>query len=95
VTDEAGLEPPTDGELLERSLGRGDGAAFDALLRRHGTMVWALCRRVLGDCPDAEDAFQATFLVLVRKGGSLDRPELVGNWLYGVAWRTARKARTA
>jgi RNA polymerase sigma factor (sigma-70 family) len=95
VADDAALEPPTDRELLERSLVRGDGAAFDALLRRHGAMVWALCRRVLGDCPDAEDAFQATFLVLVRKGMSLDRPALLGNWLYGVAWRTARKARAA
>jgi RNA polymerase sigma factor (sigma-70 family) len=95
VADDAALEPPTDRELLERSLGRGDDAAFGTLLRRHGSMVWALCRRVLGDCPDAEDAFQATFLVLVRKGASLDRPELLGNWLYGVAWRTARKARAA
>jgi RNA polymerase sigma factor (sigma-70 family) len=56
-------------------------------------MVLALCRRVLGNVHDAEDAFQATFLVLVRKGGSLGRPELVGSWLHGVAYRTAIKAR--
>jgi RNA polymerase sigma factor (sigma-70 family) len=95
VADDAGLKPPTDAQLVERFTTHGDGAAFEALLHRHGPVVWALCRRVLGDSPDAEDAFQATFLVLVRKGRSMDRPELVGNWLYGVAWRTARKARAA
>ncbi len=93
VVYDTSLEPHTDAELRERSLARGDGGAFEALLRRHGPMVWGLCRRVLGDSPDAEDAFQATFLVLVRKGESLHRPELVGAWLYGVASRTARRVR--
>ena len=93
VAYDTALQPHTDAELLERSLARGDGRAFEALLRRHGPMVWGLCRRILGDSPDAEDAFQATFLVLVRKGESLHHPELVGAWLYGVASQTARRLR--
>jgi RNA polymerase sigma factor (sigma-70 family) len=74
-------------------LTRHDEAAFEALLRRHGPMVLGVCRRVLRHPQDAEDAFQATFLVLVRKGGTLRARELLGNWLYGVAHRTAIKAR--
>src|SRR5579872_239835 len=88
-------EGPTDGQLLGAFVARRDGAAFEALLRRHGPMVLSVCRRVLGDSHDAEDAFQATFLVLVRKAAGLRSRELVGNWLYGVAHRTALKARTA
>jgi RNA polymerase sigma factor (sigma-70 family) len=84
-----------DGELLGRFVDRGDAAAFDALLARHGPMVWGVCRRLLQDVADAEDAFQATFLVLVRKGGSVVPRGRVGNWLYGVACRAALKARTA
>ena len=83
----------TDGQLLERFVARGEEPAFAALMQRHGPMVFDVCRRVLNDAHEAEDAFQATFLVLVRKAGSIGRPELLGHWLYGVAYRTALKAR--
>jgi RNA polymerase sigma-70 factor (ECF subfamily) len=83
----------TDGQLLTRFLGRRDDDSFEALLRRHGPMVLGVCRRVLHHEQDAEDAFQATFLVLARKAGSVVPRERVGNWLYGVAYKTALKAR--
>ena len=86
-------EGPVDADLLEAFLSRRDEAAFEALLRRHGPMVLGVCRRVLGNRHDAEDAFQATFLVLVRKGTTIRPRELVGNWLWGVAYRTSLKAR--
>ncbi len=82
-----------DAELLGRFAHSQDEAAFAALVRRHGPMVWGVVRRVLNDWHRAEDAFQVTFLVLARKAGSLSRPGLLGNWLYGVAYRTAVKAR--
>jgi RNA polymerase sigma factor (sigma-70 family) len=86
-------EEQTDAQLLKRFASHHDQGAFAVLVKRHGPMVLAVCRRVLRDSHDADDAFQATFMVLVRKAGSLTRPELVGNWLYGVAYRVAVKAR--
>jgi RNA polymerase sigma factor (sigma-70 family) len=85
----------TDGQLLERFITHRDEAAMETLVRRHGPMVLGVCCRVLGHPQDAEDAFQATFLVLVRKAASITQRELLGNWLYGVAYRTALDARAA
>lgn len=83
----------TDPELLEQLIRRNEGAAFAELMRRHGPMVLGVCRRVLGNAHDAEDAFQATFLVLVRRAASIVPRAQVGSFLYGVAYRTALHAR--
>ena len=83
----------TDGQLLGCFIDQRDDAAFAALVRRHGPMVLSVCRRMVGNLHDADDAFQATFLVLIRKASSIKPRELVGNWLYGVAYHTALKAR--
>jgi RNA polymerase sigma-70 factor (ECF subfamily) len=85
----------TDGHLLERFLTRREEHAFEVLIRRHGPMVLGVCRRILGNDHDAEDAFQATFLVLVRRGDRIRPRSQVGNWLYGVACRTVLEARRA
>jgi RNA polymerase sigma factor (sigma-70 family) len=94
LTDAAQAGGLTDAELLERFASRRDEAAFAALVKRHGPMVLAVCRRVLGNPHDAEDAFQATFLVLVRRACSLRR-EALGGWLHEVALRVALRARAS
>ena len=85
----------TEAQLVDRFAAAGDGAAFEALVERHGPMVLGVCRQILRDPNDVDDAFQATFLVLVRKAGSLRRQDLLGNWLYGVACRVALRSRSA
>ena len=88
----------TDGQLLDRFVRRRDEtaeAAFAALVDRHGAMVLRVCRQVLGDEHDAQDASQATFLVLARRAGSIGRRESVASWLHGVALRVAARARLA
>jgi RNA polymerase sigma factor (sigma-70 family) len=83
----------TDGQLLQRFVRNREEAAFAALVERHGALVLGVCRRVLHHTQDAEDAFQATFLILARKAGSIRNPESVGSWLYGVAFHLATEAK--
>lgn len=92
LRDDAAL---TDGQLLEHYLRQRDETAFAALVHRHGAMVWGVCRRTLSQFQDAEDAFQATFLLLVRKAASIRPRARVGNWLHGVALRVAMSVRRA
>jgi RNA polymerase sigma factor (sigma-70 family) len=94
LTQLAGTEL-TDGQLLGRYVTTGDAVAFETLVRRHGPMVLGVCRRLLPNQHDAEDAFQATFLVLVRKATTIHPRDAVGSWLYGVAYRAAQKVRVA
>src|ERR1700683_958621 len=82
-----------DAVLVERFVDKHDEAAFTELIARHGPAVWALCRRLLRSEPDAEDAFQATFLVLARRAGQVRKAASVGSWLHGVAFRLSRKVR--
>jgi RNA polymerase sigma factor (sigma-70 family) len=83
----------SDDQLLERFALQREEAAFEAILHRHGPMVLGVCRRLLRDVHEADDAFQATFLVLARKASGIGRRSLLGNWLYGVAARVAARAR--
>jgi RNA polymerase sigma factor (sigma-70 family) len=83
---------PSDGQLLARFIAARDEDAFAQLVRRHGRMVLGVCRRVLRNAHDAEDAFQATFLILARKAGSVVQRESVGSWLYRVAYHAALDA---
>jgi RNA polymerase sigma-70 factor (ECF subfamily) len=85
----------TDAQLLNAFVARRDEVEFEVLVHRHGPMVWGVCSRLLRNRADAEDAFQATFLVLARKAASVSPPEMVGNFLYGVARTTALRARAA
>jgi RNA polymerase sigma factor (sigma-70 family) len=85
----------TDRELLQAFSAHRDESAFAALVQRHGLMVLGVCRRVLGNEHDIEDAFQAAFLVLAHKAGSTRWHDSVASWLYEVAWRLATKVRTA
>src|SRR4051812_32417932 len=84
---------PGDDVALERFIAHREEAAFAALLRQHGPMVLAVCRRILHSAQDAEDAFQATFLVLARKAASIGKRQSLASWLHGVALRTALKRR--
>jgi RNA polymerase sigma factor (sigma-70 family) len=91
---ECDLARLTDGQLLQRFLGERDEDAFAALMERHGNLVLKVCRQVLHHEQDAEDAFQATFLVLARHAGCIRKTEAIGSWLYRVAYRIATKAGT-
>src|SRR5882724_6599137 len=86
-------EGETDGDLLRRFASVQDRQAFEALVRRHGPMVLGVCRRVLRQEQDAEDAFQAAFLALARKAPAISNRDSVGSWLYQVAYHVAMKAR--
>jgi RNA polymerase sigma factor (sigma-70 family) len=88
-----GASETTDTELLRRFLDDREEAAFAALVQRHGPMVLSVCQYVVQNAADADDAFQATFLVLVRRAASIRKPHLLANWLYGVAYRVAARAR--
>lgn len=83
----------SEGQLLERFLDRGDEAAFEAIVARHGPMVLNVCRRLIGNLEEAEDAFQATFLILVRRGGAIGKRRSLASWLHGVARRVCSRAR--
>ncbi|MHC5543588.1 RNA polymerase sigma factor, partial [Singulisphaera rosea] len=83
----------TDGQLLQRFASLGDEVAFEALVIRHGRLILSVCRGLLHDPNDVEDAFQATLVILVRKAGSIHLHDSLGPWLYGVAYRVAVRAR--
>lgn len=90
----SGLSPMSDAQLLYRYAQLGEGSAFQLLMKRHGPLVWGVCQRLLHCDHDADDAFQATFLVLSKKASSLRNPQALSSWLYGVAHRISRKVRS-
>src|SRR6516164_8605042 len=93
LTVDATTGEHTDAALLAAFLRHNDHAAFEALVRRHGPMILRVCRRALGDVHDAEDALQATFLVLARQAASIRKKTSLASWLHGVACRIALRAR--
>ncbi|HMF11061.1 MAG TPA: sigma factor, partial [Gemmataceae bacterium] len=93
LRDTQSLAQCSDAQLLERFADCREEPAFDALLRRHGSMVLSVSRRVLHQAQDAEDVFQATFLLLARKAGSIRKRESLASWLHGVARRLALKVQ--
>jgi RNA polymerase sigma factor (sigma-70 family) len=94
IADPKGKAGPTDQQLLDGWVESRDEAAFELLIRRHGPMVLAVCRRILAHAHDAEDAFQATFFALARKARSIRRPNALAGWLYQVACRSALRLRS-
>lgn len=93
LTDPDGAEPLSDAQLLRLFIGQGSEDAFTAIVRRHGPLVLRVCRQLLSNAHDADDAFQATFLVLARKAKAIGRGDLLAGWLYGVARRIAVRVR--
>ena len=85
----------SDRELLDAFIAQRDESHFEALMHRHGRMVWGVCRRLLNNNEDAEDAFQAVFLIFLRKADSIMSRDAVGSWLYSVAYQTALNARAS
>jgi len=95
IAGNANVEHSSDSQLLTEFVTRGNASAFATILKRHGTMVWRVCRRQLQQEQDAEDAFQATFLVLARRAAAIRKKEAVASWLHGVAHRVALSVKRA
>lgn len=95
IIDRAGYCVQPDAQLLQEFIVRRDEGAFNALLRRHAALVWGVCRHILASGHDAEDAFQATFLILARRAAHIRKTESIGSWLHSVAYRVAVRARQA
>jgi len=93
IVVQAGYRDMTESQLLQRFIANHDEAAFAALVRRHGEMVWRVCQNVLHRVQDSEDAFQATFLALAENAKKIRKPAALASWLHGVALRFALKAR--